>query len=458
MKEKNLRFFANFAAKKWPFGQLKREWLFNTDNFFAMFGDKRLYTSLVCVSSFALFAVQARPQKLSRAVSETSAGSIACATQKITSPGAFSPQTVAQSRQKVETPMATDERLEAPGWWPTRSSVSRQDFVGTAECARCHSEKTSSQLTTPMAHASMLPANSEILREHDRLSLRLGPYNYTISRTAEGSVYSVSDATSLISEPLLWAFGFGNTGQTFIYQRDGFFYESRLSFYKTLQGLDLTPGHGSKTPDNLEDALGRLIDPATLRRCFGCHTTASATIAGFDPTHVMHGVTCEACHGPGAKHVGLMDEGKTEQGRQAIFNPRRLNPVALVDFCGACHRTVSDVYEMGATGVANLRFQPYSLENSRCWGDGDARLTCIACHDPHQQLVHDPGPYDDKCLGCHLAAPVKKTSRDHPGKACPIGQKNCVTCHMPRVVVPNMHAPFTDHRIRIVRSGDPYPD
>ena len=354
--------------------------------------------------------------------------------------------------------MATDERLEAPGWWPTKPFASRQDFVGTTQCIRCHSKKTVTQLTTPMAHASTQATNSDILREHDPISLQLGPYTYTISRGHAGIVYSVSDGTNSISEPLACAFGLGNKGQTYIYQRDGFFYESRLSFYKALQGLDLTTGHGNKTPDNLEDAMGRLIDPDTLRRCFGCHTTASTTTAGFDPVHLMPGVTCEACHGPGAKHVNLMDEEKPAEARLAILNPRRLNPVALVDFCGACHRTWNDVYEMGATGVVNARFQPYRLENSRCWSDGDARLTCIACHDPHQQLVRVAGDYDEKCMACHVVTPLNKTSRNHPGKPCPMAKKDCVTCHMPRVVVPNMHSSFVDHRIRIVRPGAPYPD
>lgn len=154
----------------------------------------------------------------------------------------------------------------------------------------------------------------------------------------------------------------------------------------------------------------------------------------------------------------LLDAEETEQGRLAIFNPRRLSPVALVDFCGACHRTWNDVYEMGARNVPNVRFQLYRLENTRCWGDGDARLACIACHDPHSQLSHDAGSYDEECLSCHVVAPQKKPSRDHPGKACPVAKKDCVTCHMPRVVMPSMHAPFVDHRIRIVRPNDPYPD
>jgi hypothetical protein len=189
-----------------------------------------------------------------------------------------------------------------------------------------------------------------------------------VTSGAGSSVYSVRDTTNSISETLVWAFGLGNKGQTYIYQRNGFYYESRLSFYKAIRGLDLTTGHGIGTPANLEDALGRLIDPDTLRRCFGCHTTASTTISGFDPSHLMPGVICEACHGPGAKHVALMDEEKTGQGRLAIFNPKRLNAIALVDFCGACHRTLNDVYEMGATALPMCAFNPIVLKIAAAGG------------------------------------------------------------------------------------------
>ncbi len=90
--------------------------------------------------------------------------------------------------------------------------------------------------------------------------------------------------------------------------------------------------------------------------------------------------------------------------------------------------------------------------------DGDARLTCAACHDPHQPLVHDPAADDEKCLACHVVTQRKKAMLGHPVKACPVGKQDCVTGHIPRVVLPNMHSPFTDRRIRIVRPGAPYPD
>lgn len=391
-----------------------------------------LFATLLCFLSWALFASPVRFRGFSSRATRT--------------------------QRNIETSMATDERLEAPGWWPTKQTARRDDYTGPAECARCHAKKSEPQFTTPMAQASSPAANSRILRDHAQIFVRRGPYLYRISQTPAGSTYSVSNANSSISAPLLWAFGLGIKGQTYLYQRDGYFYEGRMSFYKSIQGLDLTSGHGTSTPDTLDEAFGRLIDPDTLRRCFGCHTTAATTSAGFDPAHLIPGVTCEACHGPGAKHAALMDEEKNSLGRQAIFNPARLSPVNLVDFCGACHRTWNDVYEMGTTGVANSRFQPYRLENSRCWGEGDARLTCIACHDPHQQLVHAAGTYDEKCLACHASVGPNKNTLQPPGKACPVGKKDCVTCHMPRVNVPVMHAPFTDHRIRIVRAGQPYPD
>jgi len=144
--------------------------------------------------------------------------------------------------------------------------------------------------------------------------------------------------------------------------------------------------------------------------------------------------------------------------------------VTSVDFCGACHRSWSDVMLAGTRGVINARFQPYRLEKSKCWRRGDARLTCSACHNPHEPLVQDTAAYDQKCLACHQmriekkstvgerALVAKKGQGSRPAAGCPVSTKNCVTCHMPQVEIPSIHAPFTDHDIRIVRAGGSYPN
>jgi Cytochrome c554 and c-prime len=205
--------------------------------------------------------------------------------------------------------------------------------------------------------------------------------------------------------------------------------------------------------------MGRRLDPGEASRCFACHNTASSTAGQFDPEHLIPGVTCEACHGPGASHVLAMKKGRSGGGSTLILNPAKLAPVDSVDFCGACHHTWADVVMEEGRGVNTVRFQPYRLELSRCWGNkGNTGITCLTCHDPHQPLARDPASYDNRCLGCHLATKGSKAASDHRAAACPQGTKDCVTCHMPKYEVPGTHAKFTEHWIRVARSDGLYPD
>jgi mono/diheme cytochrome c family protein len=67
--------------------------------------------------------------------------------------------------------------------------------------------------------------------------------------------------------------------------------------------------------------------------------------------------------------------------------------------------------------------------------------------------------YDDKCLACHApkGASAKTLAAKNLLRPCPVGTKNCSTCHMPKVALPGAHLDFTDHRIRIVKPGEPFP-
>jgi hypothetical protein len=358
---------------------------------------------------------------------------------------------------RTDVSETTEDRIDASSWWPTKSVPDAAQLVGNSECAKCHGDKAATQATTPMGHASARAADAEILRSHEKLTGDLQPYHYAIGHDPAGSTYSVSDGAQKFSAQLEWAFGIAHKGQTYIYSREGAYYESRVSFYATLQSLALTTGHLSDSPTSIDAALGRHMDASETQHCFGCHTSGSTIGGRFDASHATPGVTCEQCHGPGAKHVGAMKAGKIEDGRRAILNPRKMSAVASVDFCGACHRTWADVLQTEVTGVANVRFQPYRLESSKCWGRGDVRLACYTCHDPHQPLVTETASYDSKCLSCHVTKRGEKLA-EHPGAACPVGTNNCASCHMPKVEVPSMHAPFTDHRIRIVRDAAAYPN
>jgi cytochrome c554/c'-like protein len=364
----------------------------------------------------------------------------------------------AQAAESSGISLPTVLRLQGPGWWPTKGTASRDEFAGPSSCTLCHFAKVSSFKNAAMSHASIAPSESPALREHDHLPFSIGDYRYELLTAADKSTLKVSQGQKSISADLDWAFGIGHMGQTYLYRKDGQFYETHVSFFIKRQALEITPGQDRGVPKTLDEALGRPQEPSEIQRCFGCHTTASTSGGKFEPEHAFWGVTCEACHGPGAKHIAAMTSGD-ESGKQLIFNPGKLDPVTSVDFCGACHRTWQDVVgnNLIGAGMLNVRFAPYRLENSRCWQQQDARITCTACHDPHQPLVQDDTAYDGRCFACHRHRGEAKSAK-LPGKACPVATSRCVSCHMPKYDPPTLHSSFTDHWIRVVKRGAPYPD
>ena len=344
--------------------------------------------------------------------------------------------------------MATADRVQGPGWWPTKGTPPLQDYVGAAACARCHAAQAP-QARTSMARTLSLAAESVVLGEHTDLAVRLAGHDYRITTSGGRSVYTVKKDERSLSVPLGWAFGVGKVGQTYVYEKGGRFHESRASYFDSTGGLGFTPSRALEAPRDLDEAAGRPLPDAEARRCFGCHTTAATAAGSFDVARLVPGVTCEACHGPGAKHVAAVEQGRLAEVKPSIAPPRRSDPAASVDFCGACHATWWDVTLAGDKGIAALRSQPFRLQSSRCWGEGDARLTCVACHDPHRPLERGAAAYDARCLACHAAG--RKAAAGRPARVCKIAKASCTECHMPKYELPEMHFQFTDHLIRVVR-------
>jgi hypothetical protein len=359
--------------------------------------------------------------------------------------------------------LSTADHLEEPGFWPTQKGASRSEYTGSEACASCHAAKVASQKSTPMAQNAMHANNSEILHSHPDMKFATGHYRYEIKTETKHSVYTVDDGTHTLRATLLWAFGVGHAGQSYLFKReDGKFYEARVTYFSTLKTIDFTPARALTSPKDIEEAMYRPVSASEIGRCFGCHTTASTIGEEFDEKNLMLGVTCEACHGAGSKHVASAQAsllaGMTDESPGAIFNPAKLSPADTVDFCGACHSTWWDVKLSGVKGVSTARSQPYRLEGSKCWGKGDPRLTCIACHDPHKPLQTEASAYDNVCSSCHVSIAGEPKTASHAGEVCPVSIKNCVSCHMEKVYVPEMHFKFTDHRIRIVHANEAFPE
>lgn len=360
--------------------------------------------------------------------------------------------------------LSTDDHLAEPGWWPRKSPESANEFTGTAACAKCHIKKAATQETTPMAGTLIRAMDADVLHSKAEMTFRNGKYLYKISSDTGKPEFTVTDGQRTLSAPLLWAFGTGKVGQSYLYQKSGDYFESRVTYFSTLQNIHFTPTRALLAPHDLEEAMARPVGMPEVKRCFSCHSAGSSIGDQFDPTKLMAGVTCEACHGPGRKHVAAMQASQLqggigdEEGKRLIFDPAKLSPGDSVDFCGSCHITWWDVKLTHLVGIYNVRSQPYRLMSSKCWGNGDPRITCVACHDPHEPLSENAGSYDQKCLACHAATADAKPTKEHPGAACPVGKKDCSSCHMPKIDLPDMHHSFADHRIRIVRTGEPVPE
>jgi predicted CXXCH cytochrome family protein len=250
------------------------------------------------------------------------------------------------------------------------------------------------------------------------------------------------------------------------------------------------------TPDPSELYAGGSIERADYDRhvtrwndnCVYCHNVAPTP--GLDPvsgrfdTRVAElGIACEACHGPGERHVAHNHDPLRRfmlhlglRPDPTIADPARLSPERSAQICGHCHGqrlapNIEQVHETGDRFVPGEDLARYSrplaqdtklngeqgVFAARFWPDGTARLTayeyqgllqsacakrggltCTSCHgmhegDPHGQLR--PLRLEDAaCTGCHtqLASDAAKASHSHH-PATSAGAR-CLGCHMPRVV------------------------
>ena len=278
-------------------------------------------------------------------------------------------------------------------------------------CSSCHKTQASTQPATSMGHALELVPDCTILRDHPHLTFHFGRYSYTITRQGGQSIYSVTDGTDTISVPIGWAFGLGSAGQTYVFERNGILYESRVSFYKAIDGLDLTFGALGTTPKDLLQAAGREMTHEDVVGCFVCHSTGAVTGNTFHAETLKPGVLCENCHVRAPQHMAAVLAGDVKAA--AMPHLADMTSEETNEFCGRCHRTWGDIAAHGPHNIANVRFQPYRLTNSKCYDADDKRISCIACHDPHRRVSGRRGELRCQMPGLPRRKP-EEMSRGHP--------------------------------------------
>src|SRR5262245_44103731 len=308
-------------------------------------------------------------------------------------------------------------------------AVAQTGYVGTKICGSCHPAEFASQ--SQSHHARSLHPVSDIhwLAQvptgsgSESADSKAAQFEFAKS-TAEYQV-KISVGTSQIVLPVQWIFGANDQGLTFFSRLDdGRFLEHRLTYYRRKRGFDITPGHPPRLSRTLEQAKGSFVSPEEAFRCFSCHSTyVKQGSAGPEFDSVLPGVTCEVCHGPGSGHV---EAAKSAAADLRIRNPGRLPGKEQVRMCGGCHRNEPEPVETLPEAPIVTRFQPVGLQLSACFQKSNAEITCLTCHNPHQDVQRSADDfYNSRCLKCHVAQSTKSC------KVSPT--EGCVRCHMPKV-------------------------
>jgi Flp pilus assembly protein TadD len=263
-----------------------------------------------------------------------------------------------------------------------------------------------------------------------------------------------------------YVIGSGRQAFSFLIERDGFLFESPITWYARKRRWGLSPNY---------EVRNYHFERPILSECLFCHAnrverTTSAINRYKTPIFRGYAIGCERCHGPGELHVR---QPRVVDGRDVtIVNPADLEPSLRDAVCEQCHLigpkriarvgTRSEDFRPGlpfyrfwsvfvpSGSVDDNRFagQAEQMHDSRCFRASSGRLGCISCHDPHELPSPEEKPafYRDRCLECHAEKGCRlpanaRLQRDQ--------NDDCTACHMPRSSSSNnAHVATTDHRIR----------
>jgi predicted CXXCH cytochrome family protein len=342
-----------------------------------------------------------------------------------------------------------------------RASTSLAATDPDQACARCHQKIFDGYKKTPMANASGLAVDGLLPGEFThaasgvryRLFLRDGRAWLSYERP------NASPQQVLKGEQELTYFvGSGQRGRTYLFQKNGYWFESPVNWYSKQRVWDMNP----KSIDAREMPFTLKVD----RGCLHCHSTGVQPAPGANnhfgsQPFLYGGITCQSCHGDPAAHLA-------SGGAAPILNPAKLSPNKRDSVCLQCHlegetavnapgrslaafvpgENLSDYVthfvhsgELGPNGRATSQWE--ALSQSECKRKSGDRLTCTTCHDPHNSPPAEQrvSYFRSRCLTCHGAPAF--VSRHHPD------QPDCSQCHMPREKSGDVaHEQVTDHRIQ----------
>lgn len=335
------------------------------------------------------------------------------------------------------------------------STSNFNDFAGSASCMNCHKNIYDSHINTAHFHTSEIASEKSI-----RGSFAPGQNSFTyttggVVRMEKGkdSLYQVAYIRG--AERLRQHFdivtGSGTKGQTYLNWSGENLYQLPVSYFTSATAWCNSPGMPNKIV---------FFRPITSR-CLECHTTyaektsvENAEPETFDRSRMILGVDCEKCHGPAAKHVAFQTQNPTVTTARFIINPAKFNRQQSLDLCALCHGGRLQKTKPSFSFTAGNMLADYFLRDtttrdannidvhgnqygllaaSKCFRQSNT-LTCISCHNTHENEQGKTELFSQRCMNCH-------NSKQHDAVLCKMTavlgddqlKRNCTKCHMPQL-------------------------
>ncbi|MCA9169335.1 MAG: hypothetical protein KDB23_16790, partial [Planctomycetales bacterium] len=230
--------------------------------------------------------------------------------------------------------------------------------------------------------------------------------------------------------------------------------------------------------------------------CIRCHSTGGVPgvdeeSGGFSTSAGELGISCEACHGPGERHVTANQDPRRryQLHREAetddtIVNPAKLDHVRSSQVCGQCHGVyiMRDEFAMRyahegssyrpgddinrtryyiqhpnrdptVSRKSDLR-QNEEFFRERWWADGSilaggreytalsasscfkrGEISCLSCHEMHGEEPADQllpqANTNSSCTQCHQEDIYTSRVTEHTHHQVDSSGSDCLNCHMP---------------------------
>jgi tetratricopeptide (TPR) repeat protein len=346
-------------------------------------------------------------------------------------------------------------------------------FVGRERCAPCHAAEDTLWRGSHHDLAMTVASDSTVRGDFDRA---------TFVRHGETTRFQRKDGRYFVTTPgpggvpgtfeVKYTFGWDPLQQYLVAFPDGRIQALTIAWdTRERRWFDLYPGQVIAPNDPLY-WTNRLMNWNYM--CADCHSTHVAK--NFDSaTNAYHttwseiDVSCEACHGPGSRHVAWA----ARWGPLRLLDPAKGLAVRLrgaptavqLNTCAPCHsrrHVLMDGYVHGRPFLDY--YEPSTLDEGLYYADGQILeedfeygsftqskmfrrgVRCSDCHDPHSGTLRGEG--NATCDRCHLGTTFD-TPKHHFHPAGKPGSF-CIDCHMPTRNFMVVHK-RRDHSIRLPR-------